>query len=125
MIDVLLIGGKNATLTELSRLLNLQEGVAVTEVSSEEKAMEIASRNEHQLVIVDEKTNKNSGIEFTKQLIATNPLLNCAIVSSLGEEDFHESTEGLGVLSSIPKTPAPEDVERLLTLLKRILGLLK
>ena len=51
------------------------------------------------LVIVDEQLDDMSGIEFVGRLVQVNPLVNTAIVGSLSDEDFHEATEGLGVLS--------------------------
>jgi DNA-binding NarL/FixJ family response regulator len=125
MINVLLIGGKNGTLSELSGLLNSYDDVAISEIESGENADEITSRNEHQLVIVDYTVGNESGIEFTKKLIGANPLLNCAVVSTLSGKDFHEATEGLGVLAKISKNPASDDVANLLDNLRRILGLLR
>ena len=124
MIDVLLIGQKNATLSELSGILNRQNDVTIAEVGSREEAVKSLSDNQYQLIIVDETVKDETGIEFTKRLISENPLLNCALVGSLSKKDFHEATEGLGVLAQIPKHPEVEDIEKLLTSLRRILGLL-
>ena len=57
------------------------------------------------LVIVDEQLDDMSGIEFVKQLVKVNPLVNTTIVSSLADEEFHEATEGLGVLMQLPPHP--------------------
>ncbi len=77
------------------------------------------------LVIVDEQLEDMSGIEFVRQLITVNPLANTAIVGALTEEDFHEATEGMGVLMQLPRQPNEQDAEALLVLLAKISGLMQ
>ena len=77
------------------------------------------------LVIVDEQLDDMSGIEFVKQLVTINPLANTTIVSSLAAEEFHEVTEGLGVLMQLPPHPGEKDAEALLTVLAKIGGLMQ
>ena len=77
------------------------------------------------LVIVDEQLDDMSGIEFVKQLVAVNPLANTAIIGSMEAEDFHEATEGLGVLMQLPPRPSETDAETLLAVLAKIAGLMQ
>jgi CheY-like chemotaxis protein len=77
------------------------------------------------LVIVDEQLEDMSGIEFVRQLVTVNPLANTAIVGALTEEDFHEATEGMGVLMQLPRQPTEQDAETLLVLLAKISGLMQ
>jgi len=77
------------------------------------------------LVIVDQQLGDIDGISFVKQLVKINPLINTAIVSDLAAEDFHEATEGLGVLMQLPKEPQEKDGDTLLTILEKIGALLQ
>jgi CheY-like chemotaxis protein len=77
------------------------------------------------LVIVDEQLEDMSGIEFVRRLITVNPLANTAIVGALTEENFHEVTEGMGVLMQLPRQPTEQDAETLLALLAKISGLMQ
>jgi two-component SAPR family response regulator len=77
------------------------------------------------LVIVDEQLDDMSGIAFVKQLVKINPLVNTAVVSALTAEEFHEATEGLGVLMQLPIEPREKDAETLLTTLEKIGALLQ
>ena len=77
------------------------------------------------LVIVDEQLDDMSGIEFVKQLVAVNPLANTAIIGSMEAGDFHEATEGLGVLMQLPPRPSEADAEALLAVLAKIAGLMQ
>lgn len=72
------------------------------------------------LVIIDQQLGDIDGISFVKQLVKINPLINTAIVSTLSAEDFHEATEGLGVLMQLPKEPQERDGDTLLTILEKI-----
>jgi DNA-binding NarL/FixJ family response regulator len=72
------------------------------------------------LVIVDEQLGDMDGIVFVKQLVKINPLINTAIVSARTPEEFHEATEGLGVLMQLPREPGQKDAETLLAILLKI-----
>jgi DNA-binding NarL/FixJ family response regulator len=76
------------------------------------------------LAIIDEQLDDMSGIALVKQLVKVNPLVNTAIISTLAAEDFHEETEGLGVLMQLPPQPQAGDAETLLTVLEKIGGLM-
>ena len=76
------------------------------------------------LVIVDEQLDDMSGIDFVRQLVKVNPLANTAIVGSLPEAEFHEVTEGLGVLMQLPPHPQDTDAETLLAVVAKISGLM-
>ena len=75
------------------------------------------------LVVVDEDVGDMPGLRFIEQLVAANPLINCALVSSLSKEAFHEASEGLGILMQLPPRPSTVDGDRLIAHLNRIRGL--
>lgn len=77
------------------------------------------------LVIVDEQLDDMSGIEFVQRLVQINPLVNTAIVGDLSKADFHEATEGLGVLMQLPPRPGDKDAEALLAVIEKITGLMQ
>jgi hypothetical protein len=43
-----------------------------------------------------------TGLKFVEKLVLTNPMINCAAVSSLSSKDFHAASEGLGILMPMP-----------------------
>lgn len=98
--------------------LKAQTRVQLTgETNAEDQAID--------LVIVDEQLNDMAGIQFVKQLVMVNPLVNTVIVSALSAEDFHEATEGLGVLMRLPLQPKESDATELLAILAKIAGLMQ
>jgi two-component SAPR family response regulator len=75
------------------------------------------------LVVADETLGDMTGLDLIKRLVAINPLINCAAVSSLSKEAYHEASEGLGILMQLPPKPAGADGQRLMAHLNQILGL--
>ena len=77
------------------------------------------------LVIVDEQLDEMGGIALVKQVVKVNPLINTALVSALAADEFHEATEGLGVLMQLPMHPRETDAEALLAVLEKIGALMQ
>ena len=75
------------------------------------------------LVVTDENLGDMTGLELIRKVISKNPLVNFAAVSSFSPADFHEASEGLGILMQLPVRPAQEQTEKLLRQLKTILNL--
>jgi CheY-like chemotaxis protein len=73
------------------------------------------------LVLADEDLGDMKGLDLVKWLVATHPMINCALVSSLPPEAFHEASEGLGILMQLPSLPGQADAKRLIERLSRVL----
>ena len=71
-------------------------------------------------MIVDEQLDDMSGFAFVNQAVKVNPLVNTALVSALAADEFHEATEGLGILMQLPIQPRRKDAEALLAVLEKI-----
>ncbi len=59
-----------------------------------------------------------TGLKLAAKLLTVNPMINCTAVSSLSSAEFHEASEGLGLLSQLPANPGREQAEELLRLIK-------
>jgi CheY-like chemotaxis protein len=75
------------------------------------------------LVVTDENLGDMTGLEFIEKVISIKPMVNCAAITSLLPADFHEASEGLGILMSLPVRPGQEQADKLLVQLKTILNL--
>ena len=64
-----------------------------------------------------------TGLEFIKTVIAIKPMINCAAVSSFLPDDFHEVSEGLGILMQLPVNPGHKYAGKLLERLNKILDI--
>jgi len=75
------------------------------------------------LTLIDEVLPDMSGLETVRKLMTTNALLNTALVSPLSSEDFHEYSEGLGILVHLPESPGEKEAEKIISSLKSIFAL--
>ncbi len=75
------------------------------------------------LVVMDEALPDMATFDLARELLKQNALINTAVATRLSEEDFHETSEGLGVLTSLPPFPGKKEAEDIVSGLKRIFAL--
>ena len=119
-MDTLLVSGKDASLSNFEEWLE-ENGVRIVRVASGRTALEYISDKNFELVIADEKIKDMTGLELVGKVIAKQPMMNFAVISGLTPEDFHEASEGLGVLMQLPIMPDRTHAKILLKKLKSIL----
>lgn len=124
MTQLLLVTPDKANFSDLSAEIEKQGGaIAISWATSGRQALETLSETPADLVVTDEKLGDMTGLEFVARLVAVNPMTNCAAVSALSPEAYHEASEGLGILLQLPPRPGPADGQRLMAHLNQILGL--
>ncbi len=69
------------------------------------------------LIIIDENLDGRSCMSIAKDMISVNAMAHLALVSALSSDEFHEASEGLGVLGNLPSHPDKKDADRLLNAL--------
>ena len=69
------------------------------------------------LIIIDDKVDGRQSPDIAKEMIRVNAMANLALVSELSPEEFHEASEGLGIMAQLPPCPDEKDAERLLSTL--------
>jgi len=123
MIKMLLVTSEREPFSEFATVLKKKDDVELTWAASGQEALEAISGNPVDLVIVNENIGDMTGIEFMKNLLPINPMINSAAVSPLPSEEFHEASEGLGVLVQLPVDPGEFEAEDLLKRLKNLKNL--
>ncbi len=111
--NILLVGGKER-FASFAQGLNNEKEVAFTYQSSGAAVLETLSQGGWQLVAIDEELEDMTGLALLNRIAERHPFVNTALVSTLSEEEFHEETEGLGVLLKLPSPPDAEAAARLL-----------
>jgi len=112
------------SLSVFTSTLNSHNNVDLFWVESGEKALETVTDNTFDLVVTGEKLGDMTGFELAGKLISVNPMINCAVMSSLSPEDFHKASEGLGLMAQLPVQPSKEQTEELLQRLKKLKDLM-
>lgn len=121
MIHVLLITPDRRNFAALSTTLEAEKASLLWEAAGV-TALEALRESPVDLVIADAALDDMTGLEFAERLVALNPMINCALVSPLEKEAFHEASEGLGIAMQLPPVPDPDDAKRLVAHLKQIMG---
>lgn len=120
MLSILLVGKNPDGLSELSAALKKEEGIRLSRAASAQEAWGILGNCRVDVVVMDEQLADGEVLPFVKQLVKQQPLINCAMVSTLAAKDFHEATEGLGVFMQLPVYPGHAEAEKMLQLLQSI-----
>jgi CheY-like chemotaxis protein len=120
MFKILIVSPDKNSLYNLTSALVEHADVELSWVESGKTALEIATDSAIDLVVTDESLGDMTGLEFADRLLSVNPMINCASVSRLSPEKFHEISEGLGIMVQLPFQPGKEHAEELLQRLKKI-----
>ena len=124
MLRLLVVSPNKEALSVLVSTLKNHNDVDLFWVESGGKALETVSDTTFDLVVTDEKLGDMTGFELAGKLISVNPMINCAVISTLLPEDFHEASEGLGLMAQLPVQPSKEQTEELLQRLKNLKDLM-
>lgn len=123
MIRILLVFKDNGLKPDFVNGL-VQSGKAEVEISENgDQALKILGDKKFDLAVAAETLTDMTGIAFIEKLIMINPMINTAVASDLPKDDFHEATEGLGVLMAVPLNAGKEDALYLLDYLDKILNI--
>ena len=122
MTRLLFVTPNKANFADLLTEIELQGGT-IHWAASGDQALKTIRKKKFDLVITDESLGDMTGLELTKRLVAINPTINSAAVSSLSKEAYHKVSEGLGILMQLPSRPNRADGQQLMTRLNQILGL--
>ncbi len=121
---VLLVNKSKSEFSELAATFQ-EQNIQTDHVESGDKALSMILRKNYALVIAGESLTDMTGLEFSKKLLTVNPMINCDMASSLSPEDFHNESEGLGLLMHLSLNPNKEEAKNLIKHLEKIIDLTK
>lgn len=121
MESVLLICEKTDDLKYLDSGLR-DRNFKVIHVGSDKEAVNLVRETSVDLAVIGEHVSGITGIELAELLVVANPMVLTAVVSGLSESEFHEKSEGLGVLMQLPVNPGKDDADVLVKRSEAILG---
>jgi CheY-like chemotaxis protein len=124
MLKLLLVSRDKDRFEDLISAIKGYGDIELEFSDSGEKALAMISGKAVDLAIVDEDLGDMTGLEFVRRLLKINPMINSAVVSRLSHDDFHEASEGLGIMAQLPEYPAEKNAESLIKTLKQINGML-
>ena len=123
MISVLIVSSDNNFFSDLASNETGRHKMNLTRARSGEQALVMVAGHPYSLVVADEQLPDMTGLGFLEKVIWTNPMINCAAASGLSADEFHEASEGLGILMQLPLSPGPMQATELMERLENILNL--
>jgi DNA-binding response OmpR family regulator len=124
MSKILLVSKGSSSLADLADELIKRKEFDVMQVKSGEEALSLVRENRADVVIAAEVLSDGLALPFVQELMRKHPLINCAMISSLPPEDFHELTEGLGLFMQLPINPGAEEADKMVQFLDSISALM-
>jgi DNA-binding response OmpR family regulator len=123
MLNIILASARPKAMPDFIRGLSADAGVQLQQVHSGTEALAEVRAAAPQLVIIDQELPDTAPLALVQELLTINAMVNTAVLSSLSEAEFHEQSEGLGIMTSLPPAPNSGDAIALLQKLRQLLGL--
>lgn len=121
-LKILLASDASQRLASLAAGLRKTSEAELFQADSTAEVMELLKAGNTTLVVVDEELRDTDGLTLVKKLARQHPFVSCVLVSRLPADEFHEETEGLGVLMQLPSPPGTESAQSILAHLSAIVA---
>ena len=123
MLKLLIITPDASGFAEFARELTETGRLEIFWAETGAQALAMLTRDPVDLVVADESLKDMTGLAFAEKLVSLNPMINCALVSSRPADEFHEISEGLGILAQLTPTPDRNQARNLIRHLENIFSL--
>jgi len=124
MLRLVLATTRPEAMQAFAAALSSDPEVDLQQVASGAAALEAARASALHLVIIDSHLPDTAPFDLVQKLLMVNAMVNTAVVSPLSGEEFHEASEGLGILGRLPIEPGMGEAADLLRRLRKVLGLI-
>lgn len=84
-------------------------------------ALDLVGSIKPDLVVVDDNLPDCKSIALIREIVTRDAMVNTAVITSMERDDFHEKSEGLGVLQALPENPVSEDARKLILKVEKII----
>ena len=98
MLHIVLATARPQAMQAFAAALAADPEVNLQRVISGAEALEAARTTAPHLVIIDADLPDTAPLDLVGKLLMVNAMVNTAVVSPLSDEEFHEASEGLGIL---------------------------
>jgi len=123
MLRLVLATTRPKALEVFAAALSSDPEVRLQQVASGDAAQEATRAFVPHLVIIDADLPDLGPLDLVQKLLMVNAMVNTAVISPLADAEFHEASEGLGVLGRLPLEPGLREAADLLHKLRKVLGL--
>ncbi len=85
--------------------------------------MRIAREQKPHLVIIDQEIRDKNPLDLVMELLTVNAMINTTMITSMDADEWHEKSEGLGMMSPISDSPKEKEALALLEAFRKMPGL--
>jgi CheY-like chemotaxis protein len=100
-----------------------ENGIQTTMAESGQKAVDMIKEKPFHLVIIQDNLPDTNAKQLIEEIVQLNPMMACAVQSTISKKAFHDLYEGLGVLMQLPEKPVSADIKVLLNHINKIIEL--
>lgn len=118
-MKVLLATARSRELEDFISGLDLKKNEPVVAESGQE-ALNMVGSIKPALVIVDDKLPDYEALELVREIVRLDAMVNTAVITGMSGKEFHEKSEGLGVICALPRDPGPEDARKLILNMEKV-----
>jgi DNA-binding response OmpR family regulator len=122
MLRIILATARPEALHSFTEALSSDPEVRIDQAASGADALSAVRTSTPHLVLIDLELPDFKPLDLVKELLMVNAMVGTAVVSPLSDRQFHEASEGLGVLARLPLEPGRSDAADLLGRLRKALG---
>lgn len=117
-MSIALITTREDELAEFKNGLEEHGGLEVLAFTTGSAAVDAASKGVFVLAVVDENLPDLTPLDAVMGLMRVNAMINTVVISSMDKKEFHDKSEGLGILTQLTPLPGADDAKEVV----RILG---
>ena len=121
MLLIVLASARPEALRAFAAALSSDPEVQLKQVATGADALEAGRTFSPHLMVIDYLPDTEP-LSLVQKLLTVNAMVNTAVVSPLTDEEFHEASEGLGILGRLPSEPGIGEAADLLQKLRQVLG---
>jgi DNA-binding response OmpR family regulator len=121
MLRILLATARPEALHSFTETLSSDPEVRLDRAASGAEALNAVRTSSPHLAVIDFDLPDLKPLDLVKEMLMVDAMVSTAVVSSLSEQEFHEASEGLGVLAHLPEEPGAGDAANLLHSLRKVL----
>jgi DNA-binding NarL/FixJ family response regulator len=122
MLRIVLATTRPEALRSFTEALASDPEAHLEQVASGAGTLDAVRSSSPHLVVIDSYLPDTEPLGLVRKLLMVNAMVNTAIVSPLSDEEFHETSEGLGVLGRLPLEPGLGEAADLLHRLRKVIG---
>lgn len=108
-MHILVVSRRALVLADFADALSRGVGLPLRFTDGWANAQAVLKEQTPAFAVLDEGLRGGPPLDLARRIIQANAFINLAVVSALTPEEFHEASEGLGILAAVPENPTAAD----------------